>query len=236
MFVQLAHDPFYFHQFFHQVGLGMQPAGRVCNQDVNVARPGRLQGVIDDRGRVSALLLGNDHHIVTFAPGLQLFDSRGTEGVTGGQHDLQALLLETVGEFTDGRGLAGTVDADHQHDVRTAALRNFQWLAAGREDRLHVVSQGGHQRIGIAELLAGDLIGQAVNDLARGLDAHIGHQQPGFDFFQQFIINRLAAQHQVGEPVGQAVTGARQAFPEPFEQARPFSFVFSGRCFVFSET
>jgi len=214
----------------------MQSTGGVCNQDVDVTRLCSLQAIVYHRGRVRSLLLCNDRYVVALTPGLQLLDSGGPEGIAGGQHDFQTLLLETMGEFTDGRGLAGTVDANHQYDVGTNTRRNLQYLAPGREYRLHVIAQGSHQCFGIIELFAGDLFGQAINDLAGGLDTHIGHQQPGFDLFQQFIVNRLAAQHQVGDSVGEAVSGARQAVPEPFEQAGPFSFARCGRCFVFSET
>ncbi len=133
---------------------GVQTAGSIGDQHVDVAGLRRLQGIEDDRGGVGALLLRHHRDAVALAPGLQLFHGRGAKGVTGGQHDLVALLLKAVGELADGGRLAGAVDTNHQDHVGPGARRNGEWLAAGREDGLHVLSQGIHQGIGIAQFLA----------------------------------------------------------------------------------
>ncbi len=65
-------------------------------------------------------MLGDHRDTVALAPGLQLFDRGGAEGVAGGQHDALALVLQPLGQLADGGGLAGAVDADHQNDLGPA--------------------------------------------------------------------------------------------------------------------
>ena len=62
-------------------------------------------------------MLTDDGYIHTLGPDLQLFDSGSTEGITCTQHDGVALLLELVGELTDGGGLPYPVHPDDHDDV-----------------------------------------------------------------------------------------------------------------------
>ncbi len=145
-------------QFLHQVRLGVQAPGGIGDKDIDAARPGRFHGVVDDGGRIGALLLGDDRHAVALAPGLQLLHGGGAKGITGGEHDRAAVLAQAMGQFADGGGLAGAVDADHEDDIGTRFPRYHERHADGFEDRPHVLMQGVHQRLGIAQFLARDAL------------------------------------------------------------------------------
>jgi hypothetical protein len=61
------------------------------------------------------------HHFGTddVAPGLELLDGGGTEGVGGCDHDLLAVLAVGLGELGDAGRLAGAIDADDEDDGGT---------------------------------------------------------------------------------------------------------------------
>src|SRR5690606_15018729 len=65
------------------------------------------------------------HHVDPGAvrPYLQLIDSGGTKCIRGADERLASLELELVGQLADGRGLAGAVDANDQHDPWRARVR-----------------------------------------------------------------------------------------------------------------
>src|SRR5690625_341776 len=68
---QLLHDPDHLLQLLHEVVLVVQPACGIGDEHVEVAGPGRLEGIIDDRGAVGSGVLGDDRHPVALAPDLQ---------------------------------------------------------------------------------------------------------------------------------------------------------------------
>ena len=55
-------------QLLHQVVLGVEPAGGVDDQDVDVAGVGGLHGVEDDGAGVGALLVGDDRDVRAARP------------------------------------------------------------------------------------------------------------------------------------------------------------------------
>ena len=171
--VKFGDDALDFFQFFHQVVLGVQAAGGVDDEDVYAARGGGLQRVVGDGGGIGAGALGDDRDVVARAPGLQLFDGGGAEGVARGEHDFFAFLLEVACQFADGGGFACAVDAGHEDDERfgTAGVKR---LGIGGEQLLHVVAHRGFHRFNVFEFFAVDLCGHAVDDVARDFDADVG--------------------------------------------------------------
>ncbi len=87
------------------------------------------------------------------------------------------------------------------------------------EHRGQLALQRGVQCLGVGQLLARDLLGQALDDHRGGLDADIGGQQTGFDFFQQVVIDGLLAQKQAGHALADTGTGLRQALLEACKEA-----------------
>ncbi len=119
-------------QLIHQPALRVQATGGVRDQYVNVARARRVECIEDDTGCIGVLALGDDRHVVAHAPGLELFDGGGAEGVAGSEHDGAAFVAVTAGQLADGRRLAYAVDADGEHDVRLVAA-DVQRLLDGRQ-------------------------------------------------------------------------------------------------------
>src|ERR1700730_16114199 len=77
------------------------------------------------------------------APDLELIDRRRPERIAGGEHHRAALGVESGRELADGRGLAGAVDADDEHD-EGLGLSDRQRLRHRRKDLLHL---GGDHRL-----------------------------------------------------------------------------------------
>ena len=184
-------------------------------------------------------MLGDDLNGVALTPHLQLFNRRGAEGIAGGEQHRLALTLQALGQFANGSGLAGAVDADHQDHIRLARRVDRQRLAHRLKDRPHVLAQGAHQRLTVAELLARDALAQTADNTLGRLDPDIGHQQLGLQLLEQIIIDATPGLDQVAQVGVEYRAGARQAALEAVEQAallRCLLFNHRGFIFTFSET
>ena len=116
----LLDDPLDLAELVHQAGLVLQPAGGVDEHGVDAAVDACLHGVERDARRVAALGAAHDLDADPLAPGGQLVDGGGAEGVGGTEHDGAVLGDQDPGQLADGGGLAGAVDADHEDDARLA--------------------------------------------------------------------------------------------------------------------
>ena len=83
----------------HEVGGGVQAAGRVDEHEVGVAALRLLDDVVADARRIAAALARDDVHAGALAPDLELLDGRGTEGVGAAQKDAPALPRRATGEL-----------------------------------------------------------------------------------------------------------------------------------------
>ena len=148
-------------ELVHQVGLVVQPPGRVDQQYVDTV-PDRLPvGVEDKAGGVRPGGPGHNRRADPFAPQLQLLHRRRAEGVARRQQHGPPLGAEGVGELADRRRLAGAVHAHHQNDM-------------GLARRI------GHERAGHRLQQAGDFLRQhAAHFLARHLLAEACLRQTG---------------------------------------------------------
>ncbi len=144
-------------------------------------------------------------------PALQLFDSRRAEGIAGGQHDALSVLLQLAGQFADGGGLAGPVDADHQNDSRSAWGRVRKGPLVGCQDLQQLLFEGAAEGLRVRQFFAPDPGGEVIDDAAGGIHPDIRGEQQGFQLLQQIFVDGLAAKHQVGQPVRETVTGAGKA-------------------------
>ena len=77
-------------------------------------------------------MLTDDGYIDALSPDIELLDSRGTEGIPCAEHHRVALLLELIGELTDGRGLPHAIDPDDHDDIRLLTCGQGEALAVGR--------------------------------------------------------------------------------------------------------
>ena len=218
--IQLGDDALHFGQFVHEVALGVQAAGGVDDEHIHMAGAGGFQSVVGDGGRVGAVGLGDDGDGVAFAPDLELLDGGGAEGVARGQQDAVAVALKSMGELADGGGLADAVDADHQNDEGAAGFRNvFQGGFRVAQQGGQFLFEGLQQGVGIGELLARNLGGEALDNRVRRLYADIGGEQLGLDVLQQFVVDPLGPENESGQAVHQTVAGLGQTVAKAAEQA-----------------
>lgn len=84
------------------------------------AGPGGLQGVIGNGRGVTPWAVGDHIHAHPLAPGLELLDGRGAEGIGGRQKDAVPLLFEVVGQLGYAGCLAHSVDPHDEDDQRPA--------------------------------------------------------------------------------------------------------------------
>ena len=187
--VEPAEHPADLGQFVHQMRLVLEPPGGVDDQRVDAGRGGLLDPVIDDPGGVAAFLAGDHRRLDPLAPDLELLDRRGAEGVAGGEHHAIILLLQQMAELADGRGLARSVDADHQDDVRAGEAPDVERLGDGREDLLDLLGEDG-AKAALVELLETP-VGDAVADPLRRFGAEVGGDQRLLDIVEGRGVERL---------------------------------------------
>src|SRR4051794_1367264 len=101
-------------QLFHQVGLGVQPPGRVGEHEVGVLRARVLHGVEDHRARIATLVAAHDGGAGALGPQSELLGGGGAERIAGCHHDRAAVGDLALRDLADGRGLADTIHADEQ--------------------------------------------------------------------------------------------------------------------------
>ena len=122
----------------HQLGVDGQAAGGVDDEHV-AARGGGPR-----RGRPSAVATGSpgcgEHrHVDLAAERAQLLDGGGPLEVGADEQRVAALLLEPAGQLGRVGGLAGALEAGHQHDGgRLAGVGDLDRLAAEGGDQLLV--------------------------------------------------------------------------------------------------
>ncbi|MCY1229692.1 hypothetical protein D9M72_420680 [compost metagenome] len=191
--------------------LRRQAAGGIGHHDVDAARLGRVHRVEDHRGRVAAFLR---HHgdVVALAPDRQLLARGGTEGVAGGQQHLLVIALEVLAQLADAGGLAGAVDArDHHH----------HWLLAAQRHGLFQRAQQLGQQLAQCRLdafsgldaLGLDALAQLAQQVLGGFDAGIGHQQRGFQFLEQGLVDLDADEQRADVAAGLGQAGTQPVHP-----------------------
>ena len=103
-------------ELLHQVGLGVEAAGGVDEEDAGGAGLGGGEGVEERGGGVAALAGLDEVDAGALGPDFELLDGGGAEGVGGAEQDGLAFAAVERGELAAGGGLAGAVDADHHDD------------------------------------------------------------------------------------------------------------------------
>jgi hypothetical protein len=151
----------------------------------------------------SPFVLGDNRHVVAFAPGFQLLAGGGAEGVAGGEQHALALVLEILGQLADRGRLAGAVDAgDHDHERLVAAdIERLLERLQGREQGIGERLLDALRRIQLVAL--GGLL-QFVEQMAGRLDADVAGQQQGFQFLEQLVVDLAAREDglELAAPLG----------------------------------
>ena len=132
----------------HQVGLVLQAAGGVDDQDIDVAGPGFHIGVEGKARGIGAGRPGHDGGADAPAPDLELLDGGGPERVAGGEHDGEALAARDGAELADRGRLARTVHSDDQDDEGTVSVLESERAFDGRQDLLDLARKHGPDLLG----------------------------------------------------------------------------------------
>src|SRR6266542_4483413 len=199
-------------ELLHEVGLGVEPAGGVDQEDVGALGTGGGEGVEGDRRRVGALLVADDLGADALAPEGELLGGCRTEGVGRRQDGALALLREGEGELAAGGGLAGAVDADDQDDAR--ALRVGDQVegeaAVGGADGVEQLGAEQLAQVDVACLGAG---AEPLDQLAGGGDADVRSEQGLLQLVPGGVVAGAAGE-QAGKAAGEGGAGAPEAVPE----------------------
>ena len=181
----------------HQVILGVQAAGGVDDEHVDLAGLGGVDGVVDDGAGIGALPLADDLDAQPLAPDGELLDGGGAEGVAGGEHHPLALLLSAAGELGDRGRLADAVDAHHQGQHGTAA----EDARAGHlvEHVRHLVGEQLAQLGGARRLLLEGVLLDALDQLQGGVDPEVGADEHLFEVFERAVVESDAVAHRIGD-------------------------------------
>ena len=187
-------DAVHLLQFCHQVGLDVQAAGRIHDDDVRIFCLGGGDGVEHDGGRIAPLLVLDDTYLGAVRPDGELVRRRRAESICRGEGNALFFLYEIIGELADGRRLADAVDA-HQHEYGGILyIRHFRLV----EDVLDDVLQQIDDVLLVLELFAAGLLADLPDDLLGGGDGDVG----GNEDLLQFVIKIVAdAPSKTGRPV-----------------------------------
>ena len=185
----------------HEVGLGVEPAGRVDDDDVDAPAACGLQRVEGDGSRVGALPVGYDVGADTAAPHLQLLDGSRPEGVGRAEEHLLAVVDVEPGQLGDVRRLACAVHADHEYRVRDLAVLGD---GAGRnvQDSHQLLLEYVDCAIGVRYALVPDAPLESFEELLGGAEADVGGDQQLLELLPELVVQAPGAKEvgDVGEP------------------------------------
>ena len=119
--------PFHLVQFRHQIAFGVQPAGRVTQQEFRLALFRSLISLITKRRRVGVVLPANHLDRQSLRPNPKLLNSRRAKCVRCRQQNRVAISGEITRQLRRGSGLAGAVDTHDQDGFRFGRERPNGW-------------------------------------------------------------------------------------------------------------
>ena len=155
-----------------------------------------------------------------FGPDLELADGSGTEGVGSTEHDFLACLLEVVGQFTDGGGLAHAVYANDHDDIRLLVGRDVEGGAIARlvllEKTHDLLFQDGVELAGAHIFVTRHARLYAINNLKGGLHTHVGGDENLLEVVEHLVINGRLAYDGFGDAGEDAGLGLFKPFVEFF--------------------
>ncbi len=160
------------------------------------------------RGGIGARFLFDHFDAGAARPDFQLFDGGGAESVGGAEDHAGAFFFQAIGEFADGGGLAGAVDADDEQDARFVGWSSIRGVRIGLRGRRcgenfqDLIFQFAFQRAGFYELVLVHLLAQRGEDFLGGAHAEVSAEQRGFELFQQLGIDGAVAREQLFDARG----------------------------------
>ena len=113
--------------------------------------------------------------------------------IPSAQHDRVALLLELVGELTDGGGLPYPVDPDDHDDVGLLVSRQGEALPVARailrQELCDLTAEDARELGGRYILISGDTLLDTTDDLEGSLHADITGDEDILEFIQHGVID-----------------------------------------------
>ncbi len=117
--IKPTQNPPDFGELVHQLTLVLQTTGGIDDQHVDALCCCPFDRVKYHTRRIAAFGSGNNGDTDPFRPDLQLPDGGRAKGVTRRQHDAVILLEEQMRHFGDGCGLARSIHADDEDNLRS---------------------------------------------------------------------------------------------------------------------
>ncbi len=180
-----------FGEFAHEVLLGVEAACGVDDEDVGVAGEGSFAGVEGDGAGVGVLLVFDDLDAGALGPDGELLDGGGSEGIAGGEDDFFVLGGEVGGEFGDGGGFAGAVDAgDHDDGGWCGGEVEGAVLFGPIVDEFFLEEGEDLFCGGNFSVLPGGA--EVVGDEEGGFDAEVVGDEFFFEFFEEVLVDASA--------------------------------------------
>ena len=219
-------------QLLHQVPLGLQPAGRVDEDDVGAARSRRLDPVERHGPGIGAGLAAHDRDIEPPGPDLELLAGRRPEGVTRHDHRAVAFLLRAMSDLGERGGLADAVDPHDQDDFRLAGPGRTslgRCRAAGRSaggDRLPLAAQDplrdlrehAAQRGRVLDLLLAYPRLEAADQLRRGGGSDVAAEEHRLEVIVELVVDLFVLREDLDDLLGHDLAGLLEPLGDLLEE------------------
>src|SRR6266404_7307197 len=126
--IAFGQSAFHFLELGHQVALGMQTAGGVAEQKINLVVRRFLIRIVTKCSWIRAVLTFHHFNAEAIRPDSKLFNGCGPERIGGGeQHGMSMLSasrtdssggeFQIMGQFRDRSCFAGSIDASNENNV-----------------------------------------------------------------------------------------------------------------------
>ncbi len=192
-------------QLQHQAVVDMQAAGRIQDHDVNALTPGGIERAVRDLDRLLAEHDRQARHLRLLRQHRQLLLGGWPLHVERGQQHLLALPApQPISNLGAGGGLAGALQADHQHHLgRRRRERQIDGLAAQQLDQLIIDDLDDHLagRDAAQHLVADRPVLDRSDEILDDRQRHVGFEQRHPDVAQ----GRLDIRSTQGAPALQAI-------------------------------
>ena len=238
-----ANGPIDGADFVHQFGIHVQPARRIDNQHVEHAKASRLECTLRDRHRVTRRIGGMECCPHLLGESLQLQNRRRAAHVSADEeHALFTAIDEPAGEFSGGRGLAGTLQTGQQHhegwlgtQLEALARTTHELDKLAVQDRYeHLTRRETGRHLGALRLEL-DRIDEALDDR----QGHVGLKQGHPDLAEglgDVVLANASLALQTLDGFGESLT---QVFEHRMiitvsDPSLPLLFTLLGVCMLFS--
>ena len=174
-------------EFLHERFVDLHAAGGVEDERVAVVRAGEVKRFTSDFQYVRFAALDEDWNLQFLAERFELIHRGGPINIRRDQQRRASLFFQQPGKFAAGGGFAGAVQADH-HQARGIAAQLQACILRTEQLDQFVVDEFDDLLAGLDaldDLLADRLLLDAINEIARHFEIHVGVQQRQADFTQR---------------------------------------------------